>query len=387
MFDTTTVCIVQPRVGVLTETFIDAHYRHLRSPVFRLECDPYPSHSEDGWPLFSLGHPTIHRWLGRLAGLDELHADRALSRRLPSRVRQYALARHLRRRSVDVVLAEYGPTGVAIHDACLSAGIPMVIHFHGYDAYYHDVLRENQAAYRRLFADAFALIAVSTDMRRQLIDLGAAPDKVIHNPYGIDIEIFRGANPSRSRALFVAIGRLVEKKAPDLTISAFSKVVEHHPDARLIMIGDGPLTNRCVDLVGTLGLSGKVDLAGPKPHSEVARLMSTARCLVQHSVTPASGDREGTPLAILEAMASGLPVVSTRHGGIVDVVSEGESGLLVEEGDVEGMAAAMARFAASPELAATFGAAARAYVLREHTLRDRIARLEEILKRAAASRR
>lgn len=379
----TTLCIVQPKIGVLTETFIDTHFRYLKPPSFRLECDPYPSHTEDGRPLFSIAHPIVHRSAGRLAGLEPQEADRALFRRLPSRIKNLVFARYLRRRSVGVVLAEYGPTGVAIRQACTAAGVPMVVHFHGYDAYIHDVLAEHRTTYPLLFADAAAVIAVSKHMRSQLISLGAPPEKVVYNPYGIDVTKFHGARPELNEKTFLAVGRFVEKKAPDLTIRAFAGVVENHPDARLVMVGDGPLFNKCTEMISSLGLQETVDLVGPQPHDEVARLMTSARCLVQHSITPQNGDREGTPLAILEAMASGLPVIATRHGGIIDVVSEERTGFLVDEGDFKEMRVSMSRIAGSGDLAATLGRAGREVLVREHSLSDRIAALDEILLQAA----
>lgn len=377
--DRPAICIVQPRVGVLTETFIEAHFRHLTPPVSRLECDPFPTHSDDGDPLFSLGHRAVHRMIGRIVGLDDLRSDRALARRLPRGWRNRVLTQHLRRMRVGVVLAEYGPTGVAIREACVAARIPMVVHFHGYDAYKHTVLTDHRRTYRQLFADATAIVAVSRHMQSQLIRLGAPSDKVMYNPYGIDVDQFRGTRPDLNPGVFLAVGRFVEKKAPDLTIRAFAAVAQKHSGARLVMIGDGPLTNCCKEIAASQGLSDRIDFTGPLCHEEVARHMASARCLVQHSVTPASGDREGTPLAILEAMASGLPVVATRHGGIIDVVKEGRTGFLVDEGDVRAMASAMTRLLVSTGLAAELGRAGREFLLREHTIEKRIGALEEIL--------
>ena len=374
------ICIVQPRLGTLTETFIDAHYRCLAPPVLRLECDPYPSHSHEGQPLLSFGHPVFHRMFGKLFGLDSNRADRAFQRRIPLRIRDLNLARHLRRNSVGVVLAEYGPTGVTIRRACAAAGIPLVVHFHGYDAYKHSVLDRHRSDYLRLFEDSAFLIAVSKHMKSQLIKLGAPAHKVVFNAYGIDIDTFHDATPEENPPVFLAVGRFVEKKAPQLTIRAFAKLAADNPNATLMMIGDGPLLGACADLSHQLNISDQVVLKGPKSHKEIAREMRRARCFVQHSVTPPSGDTEGTPLAVLEAMASGLPVVATRHGGIPDVVTDDQTGYLVDEGDVDAMAAAMAVFLSSPDTAAKLGSAGRQYAETEHSLEKRIAKLEKILE-------
>jgi glycosyltransferase involved in cell wall biosynthesis len=128
-----------------------------------------------------------------------------------------------------------------------------------------------------------------------------------------------------------------------------------------------------------------VTLPGPCSHAEVFAQMARASCFVQHSVRPLNGDLEGTPLAILEAMAAGLPVVATRHGGIAEVVAEERTGFLVEEGDVDGMAARMLRLAETPRLASQLGEAGRELVAKEHAMQDRINALAAILERSASS--
>jgi glycosyltransferase involved in cell wall biosynthesis len=380
------ICIVQPRLGVLTETFIEAHRRHLPGVVMRLDCDPFPIATEDGEPLLSLLHPRVHRALGRLFGLSRERADGALARRVPAHIREGVLLRRLRKERLDVVLAEYGPTGVAVQRVCAKAGLPLVVLFHGYDASHRPTLDRYLPDYRRLFIHASAIVAVSRQMRSQLIDLGAAPEKVAFNPYGIDVEAFSSGHPEDAPPTLLAVGRFVDKKAPDLTIAAFAKIADRLPKARLEMIGDGPLEASCRQRARELGVAEGVLFRGPLPHTEVARAMHRARCLVQHSVTPDSGDMEGTPLAILEAMASGLPVIATRHGGILDVVGDGETGLLVDERDVDGMAKAMARLTENPETAARMGEAGRRFVLDHHTMERRIENLASILEAAVSPR-
>jgi glycosyltransferase involved in cell wall biosynthesis len=265
---------------------------------------------------------------------------------------------------------------------CQLSKTPLVVHFHGYDAYMHDVVAANRSGYHRLFESASAVIAVSQHMRRHLIGLGAPSDKVVFNPYGIELEDFKGARPDRNPPIFLAVGRFVDKKGPQFTIRAFSKTASAVPGSQLIMVGDGPLLGSCSELVSRLGLDANVSLVGSRPHADVARLMAGSRCFVQHSVTPASGDMEGTPLAILEAMASGLPVVATRHGGILDVVREGISGFLVDERDVETMADAMLAIASDLKTAAAFGVAGRDIVMRNYSMEVSIGQLTAVLDEA-----
>jgi len=290
------------------------------------------------------------------------------------------LTRYLKEKRPDVLLAEYGITGVSVLDACRAAGVPLVVHFHGFDATNRPTLAEYGTAYRSVFAYAKAIVAVSDDMVQQLIQLGADPAKVHRNPYGVETERFTGASPARAEKVVLAVGRFTGKKAPQLTIRAFDKVLEKHPDAQLVMIGAGELLDECQKLVGTLQLRHAVRLLGVQSPEEVAGWHRRARVFVQHSmINPENGDSEGTPNTILEASAAGLPIVSTRHAGIKEAVSEGETGFLVEEGDVVGMTAALDRMLSDASLAGTMGQAARQKMLREYEMQKRIEALRELL--------
>jgi len=260
---------------------------------------------------------------------------------------------------VDVVLAEYGETGVQVLKSCRQLNIPLIVHFHGYDASVYSILEAQREPYAAMFREAAGIIAVSRAMERKLVSLGAPAEKVHYNPCGIDCGKFAGATPATAPPLFLAVGRFVEKKAPKITIRAFNLVYKTNPDVRLRMIGEGPLLNECETLVRELGLEHAVTFLGGQSPEFVQEEMRKARCFVQHSIEAPSGDCEGTPVGILEAGASGLPVVSTRHAGIPDVVIEGETGFLVDEGDVEGMAKHMLQMAQDPALAAKIGQAAR----------------------------
>jgi glycosyltransferase involved in cell wall biosynthesis len=223
-------------------------------------------------------------------------------------------------------------------------------------------------------------------MERQLSALGCPSGKVFYNPCGVEVDKFTGGSPGTTPPLFLAAGRFVDKKAPHLTLLAFEKVARQQPAARLVMIGDGALWEACRQLVGALRLDSRVQFLGNCRHEEVACWMRRARAFVQHSLTPNDGDSEGTPVAILEAGASGLPVVSTRHAGIADVVVEGETGLLVEERDVEGMANHMLRLAQDADLAALLGANARRHIATHFSMEQSIGRLFQILGTAALRR-
>jgi glycosyltransferase involved in cell wall biosynthesis len=141
------------------------------------------------------------------------------------------------------------------------------------------------------------------------------------------------------------------------------------------MIGDGPLRDRCEATIAELGLGGRVTLLLAQDNDAVVELLQQASVFAQHSVIAANGDTEGLPVAILEAMASGLPVVSTVHAGIPEAVEHGTTGILVAELDIRGMAEAIAALLDDPGRAETMGRAGRARVLQNFTIdhtRDRL---------------
>jgi glycosyltransferase involved in cell wall biosynthesis len=172
----------------------------------------------------------------------------------------------------------------------------------------------------------------------------------------------------------------VEKKAPQHTIRAFKQVLGKFPDAKLIMIGDGELLDASMGLVLELKISESVEFTGVLSQQEIAGIFHRARAFVQHSVTSAINDSEGTPLTIMEAMACGLAVVTTKHGGIPDIIKDGETGYLVDEHDVDKMAERMCRIISDPEHTRLMGERAAQKVMKEHCLLNYTDELWRIIK-------
>jgi glycosyltransferase involved in cell wall biosynthesis len=363
------VAVFSPNLGAPSETFIRAH-------IERLPLETVPIYG-NGWRRADAHGPLwpVLRFPG--AALKRIFppAGRALYAR--------SLARMLRRTEADVALAEYGITGAEVLDACRLAGIPLVAYFYGYEAWRTSLVEQHLPAYRRLFAGAAAVVAVSDSIRRRLLDWGAPAEKVHHIVCGADPERFAGAVPESAACHFVAVGRFTAKKAPQSTLRAFGAAAADEPAARLSMVGDGPLLEATRRLAAELGLQERVSFLGVRPAEEVARLFRTARAFVQHSVTAADGDREGTPVAILEAQMAGLPVVSTRHSGIPEIVVDGETGLLVDEGDDAAMGKAMSKLARDPALAGRLGRNARTRALKLYSLDGSLADLARVLQQAA----
>ena len=221
--------------------------------------------------------------------------------------------------------------------------------FHGYDA--SAAIRDPRyvADLRRVFAlPTLCATFVSAGLRDQF-----------HRHTGIDPSLSRVAYLGISIARFVRsecppveqvftylqIGRFVPKKGQLLTIRAFAELLAQHPDtpSRLVFGGDGPQLPACRQLVRTLGLNDHIDFLGAVPNDTVPMWLARAHAYVHHAQTAASGATEGLPIALLEAMAMELPIVSTQHAGIPEVVVSGSNGLLVTPGDVSAFAMAMHR--------------------------------------------
>jgi colanic acid/amylovoran biosynthesis glycosyltransferase len=369
--------IVNKDEGVLgpSETFLKAHATQLDGVVAVLIGNPLRRKSgvADGSFLVSQGFVARGvRWVSRRIRLSSLRGqDTAV------------LKRFLRQTRPDVVLAEYGPTAVSVLDACRALQIPLVAHFHGWDAHVLPRNPEIRAAYTSLFEYAAKIVAVSKHMADELVKLGAPRERIEWNPCGAELpEEEEAARPETAPPLFVSVGTMRFKKAQTATLLAFEEVMREVPEATLELLGGGPMLEYQEQLGRFLGVSDRVQFHGAVDHRTVFDLLRLARCYVHPSVQSSNGDSEGTPVAVLEAMAMGLPVVATLHGGIPDVVRHGETGLLVPEYDVAATAQAMLRYAQEPGVAARHGRAGRADVINRWSMEHSLARLLAILEEA-----
>jgi len=379
------VAIVIPRRGVVSESFIQSHINGLFADPVVVWGSPRPLYRGNGNGVLSGVWAAAAAAVSVVLRFDSARASGAVGRRLPEPAYRSALARFLARERVEVVMAEYGTTAVEVMGACAIAEIPLVVHFHGFDAYNRDVLDRYQERYADLFQMVSRVVAVSNHMTDQLLKQGSPPDRTLCNPCGADVAHFSGARPQEAPPVVLALGRFVDKKGPTLTLRAFARANSREPQASLVMLGDGPLREECVNLARDLGVERQVQFPGSVDHSEVVTWMRNARCFSQHSRTAASGDSEGTPVAILEASACGLPVVSTRHGGIVDAVIDGTSGYLVDEGDVESMAEKMLELIRDPGRAGEMGEAGRRHISERYSADQSLSRLRRIIVDAARS--
>ena len=364
-----TLLVFAPTRRATSETFIRANLAGLPMRCIAYFGDEWPLNR----PLQSLYATAIV--LSKL--LTQIRLLRAAS--WPAACVAWLLIRRYR---PDAVQAEFGFEAVRVMEACAWSGVPMVVHFRGSDASARlDLLRER---YCRLMSIAAAVIVKSRSMADTLLALGASVERVLISPSGANTDLFHGSAPVVAPPVLLAVGRFVAKKGPLHTIRAFSQVCkelgDREPKLALWMVGDGPLLNQAQALVLTLGLQERVRFFGIQSQEKVAELMRKVRGFVQHSLVAPDGDSEGNPVAVMEAQLSGLPVVATRHAGIPDVVLEGESGFLVDEGDETAMAQAMARLVLQPQLAAKLGECGRRRVQEEFTIGHHLNHITKLIE-------
>jgi glycosyltransferase involved in cell wall biosynthesis len=291
-----------------------------------------------------------------------------------------AVERYFLKNDIQLVLANYAITAFPVMDICRRNNIPLIVHFHGWTAYRKSVLEEYKEQYKLLFKRASAIVAVSDDMKSQLENLGAPKEKIHVIRCGADENLFQFSDHTGNEPVFFSPGRFCETKNPHLTIRAFAIAQEQIPDAKLIMAGgDEGYLQKCKDLIVELGLTGKVEIKEAQTHEQVRSLMQTSAALVQHSATTSQGEKEGTPVSVLEAALSGLPVVATRHAGIAEVFENGNSALLCEEFDVAGMAENMIRVVKDKQLSKEISGNAYTTVKSKYTLAHYINAIDALI--------
>lgn len=354
------LAVVVPHSGQPTETFIRRYCEQL-APGNTVLVHFY--HGADSWapdcPTFFLQDAffgsaklaRIYRAVQKVLGIGSLFGDPYTAS---------CLLRFFKQQHVSVVFSQYLVTAWNIHHVVRRAGLRHVVRGHGFDV----SSSLDDPVWRKRYLeiqDADAFVVPSPFQVERLLSIGLQKAQIRAIPYGIDIPLDM---PAKSLAKdfvdFLFVGRLVPKKAPFLLVEAFLMAAEKNPNIRLTLAGCGPLWLPLQNFLKGQPLGSFVKLLGQLEHSAVLKLMAASDVYIQHSITDSeTGDQEGAPVAIMEAMANGLPIVSTRHSGIPFLVEEGASGLLSEEGSVEKMASNIAILATNLEMRLQMARSAR----------------------------
>lgn len=274
----------------------------------------------------------------------------------------------------DIIHCHFGPVGVlGANLKQLGLSEKLVVTFHGYDL--SMVLQKNtrRHPYENLFIESDLILPISETWRRKLSEIGAPIERMTVHRVGIDLSsfIFSEKNIRRAKSLkIVSTARCVEKKGLKYGIEAVARVKANYPnlDVKYELIGDGPLFDELVSMARQLGVSDSITFHGSMSHSKVRSILSSSDLFMLPSVTSRNGDQEGIPVAIMEAMALGVIVLSTEHSGIPELVEHGKSGYLVPEKDSNALAVGINFFATHSNTLSLMRNAARAKVELEHDL-------------------
>lgn len=304
-------------------------------------------------------YPILMKWL-----FQGFNYNKEFS--LPAWLTPYIVAPFLSKKRYDILYCHFGPNGlkgVLLKKLGLTKA-KIVTSFHGYDItkYLQDYEKN---PYKNLFDIGDLFLPISENWQNKLIDLGCDEQKIIVHRMGVDCNKFSltPRYPSADgQVRIVTIARLVEKKGVEYGIRAIAKLAKANQSIEYNIIGDGPLTSHLQEIIKKLGVESTVKLLGWKEQDEVIEILNNSHILLAPSVTSQDGDQEGIPVVLMEAMAMGLPVISTQHSGIPELVQDAVTGFLAPERDVDVLADKLNYLIEHPELWLKMGQAGRRHI-------------------------
>jgi colanic acid/amylovoran biosynthesis glycosyltransferase len=298
----------------------------------------------------------------------------------------YRLVPFLNNGPYEIVHCQFGPCGdgaLTLKEVGLLNG-KLITTFRGYDMnqlpnQYGDRM------YERLFNEGDLFLVVSEQGKVRLIELGCNEKKILVHRSGVDLKKF-SFSPCQlngnGQVQVVTIARLVEVKGVEYGIRAVAELAKHNSNIQYSIIGDGPLRQELELLIHRLDMDNVIQLLGEKQQHEIRNILKNAHILLASSITDKNGHQDALPNVLKEAMASGLPVISTRYSGIPELVENGVSGFLVPEKDVESLAERLGYLIEHPEIRADFGQAGRKQVEEQYDiekLNDQLVRIYQQL--------
>lgn len=325
-----------------------------------------------------------------------VHLDPALSARAIAAIADRAGGRAallpavplLGRAPYDVVhcqFAVYGERILPLYRRCRIAR-RLVVSFRGWDIS-EELQRRGRHVYDELVRVADVMIANCEYFRERLLGLGAPAERVAVLPSGLDCTKFPfhpRRFPEDRRLRIASVGRLIEKKGFAYAIEAVAALSRERPDlcVEYEIMGEGPLHDELARAIAASGCDGRIRLRGPGDETAIRELLEGSHVFLAPSVTARSGNEDAPINTLKEAMASGLPVISTRHGGIPELVADGVSGYLVPERDADALAERLLHLVRHPESWPLLGRAGRECVEARYDLRRSNDRLVQLYRRA-----
>lgn len=283
--------------------------------------------------------------------------------------------------SYDIILCQFGPLGkkfVKIRKE-LKLKAKIITCFRGYDIT-KEVQEKGRHVYDRLFTEGDLFLPVCYYFKDIMVDLGCDPDKIIVHRSAIDLDkfIFRSKKKGEGISI-VSVNRLIPKKGTIYAINAVRTLLKKYPGIRYSIMGDGYLKRRLVSHISKSNVQRNIKLLGWGTQEEVIDLLQTADIFILPSLTASDGNEEGIPNALKEAMAVGIPGVSTYHAGIAELVDNGKTGFLVRCANSKDLAQKIEYLIEHPELRMQMGVAGRKRIEEEYETNQLNDRLEAIL--------
>lgn len=307
-------------------------------------------------------------------------ASKFLLGRFPARPYRQIIARE----EVGLLHAHHGWEGARTVHLSRRRRLPFVVSFYGRDASLLPRKAYWRGLYKRLFASADRVLAEGSHMAGILTRIGAPAGRVRVVHLGIPLDEFpfhERHDPGDDPVVGLMAGSFREKKGTLHALEAVARLGPKYPRLRLRVIGDGPLRAAVLGRSQEPDLVGRVTLLGYQPYSSYKKELERAHFLMAPSVTAADGDTEGgAPVCLLEAQASGMPVVATTHCDIPEVTRPGESALLAAERDDDALAACLDELLSSPQRWPQMGRAGRAHMEAEFDIDRQVRRMNDIYR-------
>ncbi|NVO21364.1 MAG: glycosyltransferase [Bacteroidetes bacterium] len=294
---------------------------------------------------------------------------------------------YLESQHASLIHLHYGTDAGLYWRVMKKAGIPSVVSFYGYDySSFPGRFGGLGKIYlqRRVFKFASLILAMSGNMKDHLVKLGCPPDKIRVHYYGSETVKFRSEHKQTNgnKTVLLTAGRLDEKKGHLFLLEALREYISSNPENQIewIIAGDGNMKEELSARIAVYKMQNIVTLTGAYAYGseELNELFSKADIYIQPSITARDGDMEGIPGTLVEAMSAGLPVISTYHAGIPEIIRHEVSGLLVKEWDVIQLAGSIKRLVDDPVLRDSIARNSKMYAFENLELRKKELELEDI---------